>query len=170
MPKYLKWAMMAMALWRLGIAQNGGDSTKSSATSGMQKSSAVIFVSAKQMNAELYKQEIAPGTFRFDLTEYSPEKGGADVLRRTKPGSAEVHKHLIDFWYVIRGEGVLVTGGSLSDLKEIEPNELRGPGITGGEERHIAIGDFVRIPAGVPHWLRKIEGNEFVYMVVKTPE
>jgi quercetin dioxygenase-like cupin family protein len=44
---------------------------------------------------------------------------------------------------------------------------LRGRGISGGEERHVAKGDFVRIPTGVPHWLRTIDGGEIVYLVVK---
>ena len=91
------------------------------------------------------------------------------MLRRTKPGRAEVHKRLVDMWYVIQGEGTLVIGGSLSEPAETEPDEFRGLAIVGGEERHIAPGDFVRIPAGVPHWIRKIEGTEIIYLVVKAP-
>ena len=49
----------------------------------------------------------------------------------------------------------------------ISKDELRGRGIAGGDERHIAPGDFVRIPAGVPHWIRKIDGDEIYYLVVK---
>ena len=90
-------------------------------------------------------------------------------MRRTKPYHAEIHKHLVDTWYVIEGEGTLVTGGSLSAATEIEPDEFRGPAIVGGEERHIAPGDFVRIPAGVPHWISKVEGTEIIYLVVKAP-
>jgi quercetin dioxygenase-like cupin family protein len=58
----------------------------------------------------------------------------------------------------------------LSEPTETEPDEFRGPRITGGDERQIATGDFVRIPAGVPHWIRKIDGDEFLYLVVKAPE
>jgi len=103
------------------------------------------------------------------LTTYNPKMGGADVLRRTKPYRAEVHKHFVDMWYVIEGEGTLVTGGSLSAATETEPDEFRGSTIVGGEERHIAKGDFVRIPAGVPHWISKIDGTEIIYLVVKAP-
>ena len=133
--------------------------------------SKVMFFSAKQLDAEIQKvPEVGPGTFRVDLSEYSAAKGGASVLRRTKPYRAEVHKQLVDMWYVIRGEGTLVTGGSLSEPTETEPDEFRGPGITGGEERDIVTGDFVRIPAGVPHWIRKVNGDEFLYLVVKAPQ
>ena len=57
----------------------------------------------------------------------------------------------------------------MSAATEIEPDEFRGPAIVGGEERHIAPGDFVRIPADVPHWISKIEGKEIIYLIVKTP-
>lgn len=73
-------------------------------------------------------------------------------------------------WYVIEGQGALVTGGALSAATETEPDELREPTIVGGEERRISKADFVRIPAGVPHWINKIEGTEIIYLVVKTPQ
>jgi len=31
----------------------------------------------------------------------------------------------------------------------------------------ISKGDFIRVPAGVPHWVKKIDGKEIVYIVVK---
>jgi mannose-6-phosphate isomerase-like protein (cupin superfamily) len=139
-------------------------------TSTAQADSKVILVSGKQINSEIHKvSEVGPGTFRVELMAYNAKTGGADVLRRTKPYRAEVHKRLVDMWYVIEGEGTLVTGGSLSEPTQTEADEFRGPTIVGGEERHIAPGDFVRIPAGVPHWIRKIEGTEIIYLVVKAP-
>ena len=136
----------------------------------LQSEPKVIFCSAKQLDSETHKvPEAGPGTFLVDLIEYSARRGGASVLRRTKPGRAEVHKRLTDTWYVIQGEGTLVTGGSLSEPTETEPDEFRGRSITGGEEKHIAPGDLVRIPASVPHWISKIEGTEIVYLVVKAP-
>jgi quercetin dioxygenase-like cupin family protein len=45
--------------------------------------------------------------------------------------------------------------------------EIRGASIAGGDEHHIAKGDFISVPAGVPHWVKKIEGKEIVYIVVK---
>lgn len=135
-----------------------------------QDNSKVTFVSAKQLDSEIHKvPEIGPGTFRIELTTYKAKTGGADVLRRTKPYRAEVHKRLVDMWYVIEGEGTLVTGGSLSEPTQTEADEFRGPAIVGGEERHIAPGDFVRIPAGVPHWISKIEGTEIICLIVKAP-
>lgn len=154
--------------WQIVAAQDAIYQVKAQETSAAQADSRVILVSAKQINSEIHKvSEVGPSTFRVELTTYNPKTGGADVVRRTKPYRAEVHKHLVDMWYVIEGEGTLVTGGSLSAATETEPDEFRGPTIVGGEERHIAKGDFVRIPAGVPHWISKIEGTEIIYLVVK---
>lgn len=185
MPKYLGWFIVAMiavaSVFAAWVKHNGRLQSvaahdaiyqaRAQAAPTTQDESRVIFFSAKQMDSEVHKlPEVGPGTFRVDLNEYSASKGGASVLRRTRPGRAEVHKRLTDMWYVIQGEGTLVTGGSLSQSTETETDEFRGPSITGGEERHIAPGDFVRIPAGVPHWITKIDGNEILYLVVKAPK
>jgi len=156
--------------WQIVAAQDAIYQAKAQETSKAQANSRVIVASAKQINSEIHKvSEIAPGTFRVELTTYNSQTGGVDVIRRTKPWRAEVHKHFVDTWYVIEGEGTLVTGGALSAATETEPDEFRGPSIAGGEERHIAKGDFVRIPAGVPHWISKIEGTELIYLVAKAP-
>jgi mannose-6-phosphate isomerase-like protein (cupin superfamily) len=185
MPKHLRSLIVAMialaSVFAAWVKHNGRLQSvaahdaiyqaKAQAAPTTQDESRVIFFSAKQLDSEVHKlPEVGPGTFRLDLNEYSASKGGASVLRRTRPGRAEVHKRLTDMWYVIQGEGTLVTGGSLSQSTETETDEFRGPSITGGEERHIAPGDFVRIPAGVPHWIRTIDGNEILYLVVKAPK
>lgn len=134
-----------------------------------QDDSKVIFVSAKQLNTQIHEApEVGAGVSRIDLSEYTSSKGGAMVMRRTKPFRAEVHKRLADIWYVTAGGGTLVTGGSLVEPVQTDSDELRGRGVTGGQEQHIAQGDFVRIPAGVPHWIRSIDGDEILYLVVKT--
>ena len=184
MSRYFRWFIIATVAvasvfavwakrngrWQIVAAQDAVYQAKAQETSKAQADSGVILVSAKQINSEIHKvSEGDPGTFAVFLTTYNPKTGYADVVRRTKPYHAEVHKHLVDTWYVIEGEGTLVTGGSLSAATEIEPDEFRGPAIVGGEERHIAKGDFVRIPAGIPHWISKIEGTEIIYLIVKAP-
>jgi glc operon protein GlcG len=89
------------------------------------------------------------------------------LVRRTKPGRAEIHTSLTDVWYVIDGTGTLVTGGKAMQVKTTAPGELRGSGISGGIARHIGKGDIIDIPAGVPHWVSKVDGKELVYLTVK---
>jgi quercetin dioxygenase-like cupin family protein len=45
--------------------------------------------------------------------------------------------------------------------------ELRGSAISEGEERRIAPGDMIILPAGVPHWVRSIDGKEITYFGLK---
>jgi mannose-6-phosphate isomerase-like protein (cupin superfamily) len=68
---------------------------------------------------------------------------------------------------VIQGGCVLTTGGLVTDSKEVRPGQIQGTGISGGTDYRLGKGDFIRIPPGVPHWVKKIEGGELVYTVVK---
>lgn len=152
--------MLASALFTVGMLMF--------AAARAQNASKVVFISAKQLQSDIRKApQAAPGVSTINLTE-TPEYS-ALAARRTKPGLAEVHKNMIDVWYVIDGGGTLVTGGSLADTSETGPGEVRGKSVSGGEDRKIAKGDIVTIPAGVPHWLSKVDGQEVVYLVVKVP-
>jgi mannose-6-phosphate isomerase-like protein (cupin superfamily) len=168
MLKHLRW--LAAAILAVACVFLAGSKIRAQlvAAATVKDDSKVAFFSAKQLDSEIHKaSEAAPGTFLFALTEYDPRTGGTTLIRRTGPGRAEVHKRLADLWYVISGEATLVTGGSLAEPSDTPSDEPRGRAITGGSETHIAPGDFVRIPAGVPHWIRQIHGKELCYLVVK---
>jgi mannose-6-phosphate isomerase-like protein (cupin superfamily) len=135
-----------------------------------QDSSKTVFSTAKQMDVDLHKLPLNEiGESEINLIERTPGHA-AILLRRTKPGMAEVHETQADVWYVIDGGCAFVTGGTVVGGSPSAPGEIRGSGITGGEERQLAKGDFIRVPAGVPHWVKKIEGKEIVYIVVKYAE
>jgi glc operon protein GlcG len=38
--------------------------------------------------------------------------------------------------------------------------------VVGGEPHHLAVGDVIVIPNGVPHWFSEVEG-QFCYHLVK---
>ena len=59
-----------------------------------------------------------------------------------------------------------MTGGTVVEVKTTETDEMRGASITGGAEHHLAVGDVVVVPKGMPHWFREVEGP-FLYYVVK---
>jgi len=135
-----------------------------------QDAAKVIYVPAKKMDIDLHKLPLNNiGESEINLIERTPEHA-AILLRRTAPGLAEVHEHQADAWYVIDGGCVFVTGGSIINGAQSGPGEIRGASISGGDEHHIAKGDFISVPAGVPHWVKKIEGKEIVYIVVKYSE
>lgn len=85
---------------------------------------------------------------------------------RDKAGQAEVHALDTDVIYVLDGSATFVTGGSVSGGKTIEPNEVRGDSIAGGETRQLSRGDVIAVPNGTPHWFKEIRGP-FNYYVVK---
>jgi mannose-6-phosphate isomerase-like protein (cupin superfamily) len=132
-----------------------------------QDAAKVVFVPAKHIEADIHKAPAnGMGESEINLIERTQDHA-AILLRRTAPGKAEVHETETDVWYVVDGGCTFVTGGSLIGGAKIGPGQIRGSGISGGDERKIAKGDFIRVPAGVPHWVKKIEGKEIVYIVVK---
>lgn len=137
----------------------------SAAASG-QEPAKLVYVPGKQIEEDIRKAPANNGEQEINLIQRTPDHAGI-LLRRTAPGKAEVHETETDIWYVIDGGCILVTGGSLIDAKTESPGQIRGMGISGGEEQKIGKGDFIRIPNGVPHWVKSIEGGELVYIVVK---
>jgi glc operon protein GlcG len=86
--------------------------------------------------------------------------------RRDGPGMAEVHLWETDVVYVAEGTATLITGGTTLDPEEIEPGQIRGTSIEGGEAHPLAKGDVIVIPNGVPHWFKEVQAP-FIYFVVK---
>ena len=64
---------------------------------------------------------------------------------------AQVHKSIIEFYFVREGTATLVTGGTIVDRT-----------IRGGVERRIKAGDVVFIPAGVPHRVLDTAGISYL--------
>ncbi len=87
--------------------------------------------------------------------------------RRVQGGQVEVHDHDTDIFYVTEGTATLVTGGKAIGVKTTGPGESRGDKIEGGVTHKITKGDVIVIPQGVPHWINAIEGEKFLYFVVK---
>ncbi len=85
---------------------------------------------------------------------------------REGPGKVEIHAHDTDIFHIIDGTAEFVTGGTVVDLKTGANGESQGKEITGGETHHLAKGDVIVIPRGIPHWFKEVKGP-FLYFVVK---
>ena len=119
--------------------------------------------------AQLLEQKASEsGTAAVKLTEY-PNHFTMISLRK-KDGSAEVHLHYADFFFVLKGKATLVTGGTVVDPNSDSSGETRGASITGGARTSLEKGDIVHIPANVPHQVLLPEHSEFVYFVIKVQE
>jgi quercetin dioxygenase-like cupin family protein len=62
---------------------------------------------------------------------------------------------------------VLTYGGTLNNATEAGPGEMRANAQTGGTVRALHPGDFVLIPAGMPHKFDAAPGRELNYVVFK---
>lgn len=96
-------------------------------------------------------------------------KGIEGVVRRRidQPQYAIVHTHNLEYIIMLRGTGIMVTGGTLIPPtidSDIYPKP--GPdaivrsmkGIEGGLERKVGPGDIIVNLPGTPHWWKHIDG------------
>ena len=101
---------------------------------------------------------------------------GAGVVHRAKTtggeaGGAFTHSQITEVYYIISGDGTLVTGGTLEDAKDV-PGRLNGPSTAGtkilnGRSRQVGPGDMVIIPPDTPHIFTEITTDRIVYIVVR---
>jgi mannose-6-phosphate isomerase-like protein (cupin superfamily) len=84
---------------------------------------------------------------------------------REGPGVVEVHTRDTDIIYMLEGTATLGTGGTIVDGENIEPEEIRGKDVKGGETRQITKGDVIIVPNGVPHWFKEVKGPLNYYVV-----
>ena len=70
-----------------------------------------------------------------------------------------------DIIHVLEGTATFVTGGTVENAKSTAPGEIRGTAIRNGEERRIAKGDVLIVPAGTPHWFKDVPGPLDYYVV-----
>ena len=89
---------------------------------------------------------------------------------RSKNGGGEIHEKFADIFYVVHGNATLLSGGTLMNPSTASPGEMRGTGVEGGAKTPLHQGDFVHIPANVPHQLLVEDGQEFYYFVIKVRE
>ena len=78
---------------------------------------------------------------------------------RVAVANAAAHETEAELFYVIDGSATLVTGGKLRNETRTNETNLSGTGIDGGQSRHVAKGDFIMVPEGVPHWFSAIDGS-----------
>ena len=118
-----------------------------------------------QKAQQLEQQAQSTGLATATLNEYPNHL--TMISLRTKSGAAETHQNYADFFFVVSGKAVLVTGGAVPDQKTVSPGEFRGTSIDGGARVSLQKGDIVHIPVRVPHQLLLAGHANFVYYVIK---
>lgn len=127
---------------------------------------AVVVHSSKDLGR--LTQELSAKKSRFASKDFGRYPNHYTLLaERNSNGSAELHEHEADIFFVIGGEATLVSGGKIVHPHRQKMGEIRGTSIQGGERQHVGTGDVIHISAGVPHQLLVANGKPFSYFVVK---
>jgi quercetin dioxygenase-like cupin family protein len=125
------------------------------------------YLSAKDVEALTDKP--GPGAktaFPVDHENYYVEY----AQRSDKGNEPEVHTHWTHYIHVLSGEATLVYGGTVSNSRQTGEGQIRGDGITGGSSMTVHTGDFLQIPAGMPHLFNVAAGGKFRYVVFNTKQ
>ena len=122
----------------------------------------------------LYAAEGSGVTFVGHEKTASMAKGGnlvtapdhtAALAHRGGAGQVEVHDKETDLIWILDGEATFVAGGKMLGGKSTKAAQWLGTDIEGGETRHLSKGDFVEIPAGVPHWFKEVPKSIDYYVI-----
>ena len=137
---------------------SGSDAAKTSVASAQSETKVEYFDSATVKGASTTGKQLLAGGDGRNFKVMS--------LRRHGPGEVEVHDTDTDVFYVVEGHATFVTGGTMTGGKHTAADEIRGGALAGGETRHLAQGDVIVIPKGVPHWFKEVP-QSIEYFVVK---
>ena len=123
------------------------------------------FLSAKDVSA--LTDMPGPGAKTAFLGDH--EDYYVEYATRSDAGNlAEVHLHWTHYIHILAGEGTLTYGGTVSNAKETGPGQIRGDAIAGGTSIAVHEGDYVQIPAGMPHLFNPARGTKLRYVVFNT--
>jgi len=123
------------------------------------------FLSAKEVAALTDKP--GPGAKTAYLGDH--ENYFVEYATRSDTGNVpEVHTHWTHYIHILAGEGMLTYGGTVSNPRETAPGQIRGDGIVGGTGMAVHEGDYVQIPAGMPHLFNPAPGTKLRYVVFNT--
>ncbi|MCH7817683.1 MAG: hypothetical protein IIC60_14060, partial [Proteobacteria bacterium] len=104
------------------------------------------------------------------------ENVGVSVVQRSKVAPREIetgiaHVHLDETYYIVSGEGTMVTGGEFIEV-QTSNSSLLGPmqrgEIRGGVLQKVKPGDIAIIPKGMPHGWHEITTDSISYIIFRS--
>jgi mannose-6-phosphate isomerase-like protein (cupin superfamily) len=110
-----------------------------------------------------------------DIGKYNVAVG---VLHRAAKAkhTAISHAQVTEVYHILRGSGLLVTGGAIVDGASVAADSetarilvgpsTTGPSIRNGQTRKVSPGDTIVIPPGVAHWFSAVD-DDMNYLVVR---
>tara|TARA_B100001250_G_scaffold201101_1_gene172423 strand:+ start:765 stop:1322 length:558 start_codon:yes stop_codon:yes gene_type:complete len=100
---------------------------------------------------------------------------GVSVVQRDKveireTETAIAHVDLDEIYYIVAGEGTMITGGNFTNPTETN-SSLLGPmlrgEVTGGTHQPVKVGDIAIIPKGMPHGWHEITSDTISYIIFR---
>ena len=88
-----------------------------------------------------------------------------EYVTRVNPGEVEIHPHWADYMSIQSGEATLTTGGTVSGNRDTGQGEMRGGTQAGGTTITLKPGDYVAVPAGMPHLMNP--KGKVTYLIFK---
>jgi uncharacterized RmlC-like cupin family protein len=128
---------------------------------------AVRLVTGKELSATLQKG-MTPDALFSQVIIAKHANYQIYTTARDKSGQSEVHASWNDNIFIQEGEASFILGGAATDAKEREPGEMRGSVINGGTTTAMKVGDYLFIPAGVPHQMTLKAGQRVKFIAFKT--
>jgi mannose-6-phosphate isomerase-like protein (cupin superfamily) len=98
------------------------------------------------------------------LISLAPYRVGLEL--RSPKGVASVHKNNAEFMWVLEGEGIIETGGTVVNPRDTGAN-IDGDAQTGSTINRMKKGDFIFVPRNVPHQART--DGHFVLATMHVP-
>lgn len=94
----------------------------------------------------------------------------ANLEYRSLKGAASIHDTENEMMYVIDGSGTITTSGTIPDVKRLNPANQTGTDIASGNTQAVGKGDFLIVPAGVPHLIIPKDGGTLTLMTFHVPQ
>ena len=123
------------------------------------------YISAGDIAARLAKPQPDMRATYTVVTDH--ENYWVEYVTRTGVGDPEQHDHWLDSIHVISGDAAITYGGTFAGATENALGEPRGGRIVGGAIITVHSGDYLEIPAGVPHQMTAVSAK-FTFVVFKS--
>jgi mannose-6-phosphate isomerase-like protein (cupin superfamily) len=89
---------------------------------------------------------------------------------RSRDSEAEMYQNFAVVFFALAGTATLVTGGTLTHARLVEPGLSRGASIDGGIRQELKAGEIAHVPAGLPHQILVADEKTITCFVVKIQE
>ncbi len=89
---------------------------------------------------------------------------------RSRDSEAEMYQDFAFLFYALAGAATLVTGGTLTRARVVEPGLSRGTSIEGGLRHDLKAGEIVHVPAGLPHQMLVAGEKSITCLVMRIQE